>query len=136
MFLLIRCWKISVSRSYLYLHSTMFLLILYPAEPDVFSDIEFTFHNVSINTSFSGACADSETVFTFHNVSINTTLSMRSHAFIFKFTFHNVSINTDWLYSRRIYGRYLHSTMFLLIPRPSLYCMRGCGYIYIPQCFY
>ena len=56
---------------------------------------EFTFHNVSINTNFSGACADSETVFTFHNVSINTRGYLDSGLTNFvKFTFHNVSINT------------------------------------------
>ena len=42
--------------------------------PSAKAVVEFTFHNVSINTSFSGACADSETVFTFHNVSINTLI--------------------------------------------------------------
>ena len=52
--------------------------------------------------------------FTFHNVSIKTTFLVCFRVFIQLFTFHNVSIKTVLLYSQKEGDTALHSTMFLL----------------------
>ena len=57
--------------------------------------INFTFHNVSINTEIDAKIDEMVADFTFHNVSINTVAyGMAETAPISVFTFHNVSINT------------------------------------------
>ena len=92
----------------------MFLLKLIPRNIS-FIGSAFTFHNVSIKTSFTAHSYKKQTQFTFHNVSIKTRdfgnlLGKLAH----KFTFHNVSIKTcdKCIYIQRLC--YLHSTMFLL----------------------
>ena len=73
--------------------------------------------------------------FTFHNVSINTVFSKLHLKASKLFTFHNVSINT--VPEELIQEMYctLHSTMFLLIL--SMYAILMLDVVlYIPQCFY
>ena len=94
MFLLIQILTGEIKKWLYTLHSTMFLLIRYPGEPvqrkngplhsTMFLLIpeagkftwegfkNFTFHNVSINTSSWRHSSWSSIDFTFHNVSINT----------------------------------------------------------------
>ena len=101
--------------------------------------MNFTFHNVSINTKDLRTRPGNKDFFTFHNVSINTEaiynnlekeLTLHSTMFLlipirhrginslmFVFTFHNVSINTDWFLTEERLIIPLHSTMFLLIRR-------------------
>ena len=66
----------------IYLHSTMFLLIL---KGIIFKDsyTVFTFHNVSINTREGVTGMAMLTLFTFHNVSINTTCFLLQHSTVF-----------------------------------------------------
>ena len=93
MFLLIL--KQAAVRNYneLYLHSTMFLLILAQGG-DFVGGLKFTFHNVSINTKFL------DTFFVeFLNLHSTMFLLIRLcvrwvRVVLFRFTFHNVSINT------------------------------------------
>ena len=121
------------------LHSTMFLLIRCISEWTLLWVPGFTFHNVSINTVFTGETETLKDLFTFHNVSINTDFlhklsvsfaSLHSTMFLLIqitnfhsaictiiFTFHNVSINTRTSSAPYIIELSLHSTMFLLIPR-------------------
>ena len=73
----------------------MFLLILAGTLKTGQSNPDFTFHNVSINTSFHWLFRNPEILFTFHNVSINTASGSGQAAGTSDFTFHNVSINTD-----------------------------------------
>ena len=83
----------SADEFYFSLHSTMFLLIL----GDIGSGeiaADFTFHNVSINTTRGKLWKCHESAFTFHNVSINTAKMLGITPKTFYFTFHNVSINT------------------------------------------
>ena len=54
------------------LHSTMFLLIPNKIWENDILMCQFTFHNVSINTSYNAGFEQGFTEFTFHNVSINT----------------------------------------------------------------
>ena len=77
-----------------------------------------------------------EVNFTFHNVSINTILALDFSASRINFTFHNVSINTAGIVPD--YDRYitLHSTMFLLILLKSITTSTAAKFLYIPQCFY
>ena len=105
--------------------------------------INFTFHNVSINTVHARYEREEktalhstmfllipllllfrlplQTAFTFHNVSINTCdRRTEHHAGSDNFTFHNVSINTIFRPCSFPFFSSLHSTMFLLI--------RGCFY--------
>ena len=56
--------------------------------------------------------------FTFHYVSINTIAVGVSIATLTAFTFHYVSINTPLKFQLLFLFVSLHSTMFLLIPRP------------------
>ena len=97
----------------LYLHSTMFLLIL----ADASKALGF------------------KTIFTFHNVSINSMMFQNQNQNQRKFTFHNVSINSQNLSHHRSFRKYLHSTMFLLIRCINKKRCSIC-IIYIPQCFY
>ena len=50
----------------------MFLLIRQKENAGAHEKSQFTFHNVSINTTLAEIADRAETVFTFHNVSINT----------------------------------------------------------------
>ena len=101
------------------LHSTMFLLIREALDREV-SFVNFTFHNVSINTDTVAPKSRVVLSFTFHNVSINTNIvntilkryiTLHSTMFLLIqvdtandsrnpgiFTFHNVSINTRRLF--------------------------------------
>ena len=72
----------------------MFLLILAGTLKTGQSNPDFTFHNVSINTSFHWLFRNPEILFTFHNVSINTWNTNEGFRTAISFTFHNVSINT------------------------------------------
>ena len=115
MFLLIPDFLHKLSVFFAYLHSTMFLLIRKASSRRSNTEIEFTFHNVSINTALRTQTEYMVTYlhstmfllipatdrflpvcpwFTFHNVSINTTLVYPVILHRLKFTFHNVSINT------------------------------------------
>mgnify|MGYP007020476675 FL=1 len=95
----------------------MFLLIRQKENAGAHEKSQFTFHNVSINTTLAEIADRAETVFTFHNVSINTTDRSCWVCSLIAFTFHNVSINTCFpLTATTMRNFYLHSTMFLLIP--------------------
>ena len=125
----------------LYLHSTMFLLILGTRHLSVGIGI-FTFHNVSINTSTTHTGRIHGNIFTFHNVSINTQLlryiilcrcDLHSTMFLLiqltvilaEYQQKNLH-STMFLLIRRLwtdhkdYKTYLHSTMFLLIQETGM----------------
>ena len=97
----------------LYLHSTMFLLILL-----VLSFVLYFHLNLH------------STMFLLIHV-----LSMFCLLFFSIFTFHNVSINSVTATPVSVILTYLHSTMFLLI-HLELKEYRKIMIIYIPQCFY
>ena len=135
----------------------MFLLIRMLRRHSIRHWPQFTFHNVSINTTFCLNSTRAVLSFTFHNVSINTysaglITSFFSHlhstmflliqwftCFLYdttgKFTFHNVSINTYLVAPGTSVLLNLHSTMFLLIRYAETYWHIKIV-IYIPQCFY
>ena len=50
----------------------MYLLILHEQQDRIFNSIQFTFHNVSINSQISFQYLSFFFPFTFHNVSINS----------------------------------------------------------------
>ena len=139
MFLLIRLtgWVLLCSLGSL--HSTMFLLILFAAQCFADQLVDFTFHNVSINTAVNPSLTPllsrslhstmfllirtgkndvpaGKEIFTFHNVSINTEQWDGTCGVMIYFTFHNVSINTALRGATKMELDTLHSTMFLLIP--------------------
>ena len=72
----------------------MFLLIRNARVCDDARVSEFTFHNVSINSSMALAIRRGRNTFTFHNVSINSQPRMIRVRNPETFTFHNVSINS------------------------------------------
>ena len=72
MFLLKRKMKVSEVQPVDPLHSTMFLLKPGAMEIGPGAQVNFTFHNVSIKTSYSPYFSIPSSVFTFHNVSIKT----------------------------------------------------------------
>ena len=76
------------------LHSTMFLLIHLTASCLFLLPPFFTFHYVSINTTWESENSSLKEDFTFHYVSINTMLSTAIIHIRNAFTFHYVSINT------------------------------------------
>ena len=108
MFLLIQRCSICLSYCYTTLHSTMFLLIPSVICPWSAHSFQFTFHNVSINTKLMRMDSTMEKIFTFHNV----------------------SINTFWLEWRKPAIKYLHSTMFLLIPNITGWSQRKCVHLH------
>ena len=78
--------------------------------------IGFTFHNVSINSTYDGTKGIANITFTFHNVSINSLLYRlvngvhpHLHSTMFLLIPSFLSVLTRAVL-------YLHSTMFLLIP--------------------
>ena len=98
----------------------------------------FTFHNVSINSSFLlGKRMDYFYLhsimyllirqsfllilllitFTFHNVSINSPYTLNAIPVASKFTFHNVSINSSGMFYTECDNHHLHSIMYLLIQK-------------------
>ena len=102
-------------------------------------DVFFTFHNVSIKSGLptlevfrenalhstmyllnrlTGLTADTSYTFTFHNVSIKSCSGLQAPSKQLYFTFHNVSIKSILrpLVYRCLFT--LHSTMYLLNPRP------------------
>ena len=97
------------------LHSTMFLLIL---SNDWF--VILLFQSLHSTMFLLIRCISEWTLlwvpgFTFHNVSINTVFTGETETLKDLFTFHNVSINTDFLHKLSVSFASLHSTMFLLI---------------------
>ena len=72
MFLLILYPAENPQEIYITLHSTMFLLIRSDWRCILFASYSFTFHYVSINTSSLKNLKLPPLVFTFHYVSINT----------------------------------------------------------------
>ena len=117
----------------------------------------FTFHNVSINTTY-------DLIILYHRYYLHSTMFlliplMKNGTFsgLGKFTFHNVSINTMDRIFEDMLRFYLHSTMFLLIrirhgrdSTGSRFTFHNVSintyslvpffsitmFIYIPQCFY
>ena len=76
----------------------MFLLIRRIKEAAYNALIQFTFHNVSINSCFKRKQNVAGIAFTFHNVSINSkTCNRQRYNKSCLFTFHNVSINSRYL---------------------------------------
>ena len=78
--------------------------------------IQFTFHNVSINSMEQKCNILTAQIFTFHNVSINSPHLVSCRMLRTTFTFHNVSINSFMRRDRRTKYLDLHSIMYLLIP--------------------
>ena len=72
----------------------MYLLILADVYKQAGKELEFTFHNVSINSTMSAKSILNTASFTFHNVSINSNISQLKTRLNKEFTFHNVSINS------------------------------------------
>ena len=133
----------------------MFLLILFAAAMTTMI-IYFTFHNVSINTTYRIRQSGGVSYFTFHNVSINTSSgtsgqskkeSLHSTMFllilfaaamttmIIYFTFHNVSINTTYRIRQSGGVSYFtfHNVSINTASREISNVPFG---LYIPQCFY
>ena len=77
----------------IYLHSIMYLLIRVDIKTIVRYET-FTFHNVSINSPQGLLFVTSVVLFTFHNVSINSNGNLGAYQSESLFTFHNVSINS------------------------------------------
>ena len=104
----------------MYLHPTMYLLILYARFLTDFSS-PFTSHYVSINSSQNENVKPQIVTFTSHYVSINSEVLIMVLAAISLFTSHYVSINS--LPRKAIYKMllHLHPTMYLLIPLQPLY---------------
>ena len=99
-------------------------------------DIDFTFHDVSINTYFHSSSLVFCVFFTFHDVSINTFVLSEYVIPGCSFTFHDVSINTaETKTVLSVTDRTLHSTMFLLIRRGKMVRVKAVC-LYIPRCFY
>ena len=100
MYLLIRLQETFQRRLCSDLHSIMYLLIPYSLDNSNVLSILFTFHNVSINSSYIRYTDLHIAVFTFHNVSINSSHMMPQKTFYYN----------------------LHSIMYLLIHRNPLVC--------------
>ena len=74
----------------------------------------FTFHYVSIKTTFAKWRGISCALFTFHYVSIKTRDAFSFAAYTLLFTFHYVSIKTNMNMCYTHAFRHLNSTMYLL----------------------
>ena len=98
----------------LYLHSTMYLLKLFPQRFEILGINVFTFHYVSIKTLTDMQREMRKVLFTFHYVSIKTSLHTSSAITFPLFTFHYVSIKTVSPEYTALPIVYLHSTMYLL----------------------
>ena len=81
---------------------------------------KFTFHNVSINSSFCFTVSDKR-IHLHSTMFLLILIKSSPHFRAFEFTFHNVSINSTILMYLRTYLFNLHSTMFLLIPFSLLF---------------
>ena len=75
------------------------------------------------------------TVFTFHYVSIKTTFAHVNSKIVLQFTFHYVSIKTKTAITTGATDVNLHSTMYLLKLLRSVN-QTLMKYIYIPLCIY
>ena len=121
MFLLIRKMCKEQRERELNLHSTMFLLILDALKAQSKTEIAFTFHNVSINSSEVVHRENRINKFTFHNVSINsrvTKVCSVCYADLHSTMFLLIQYHVYYLL---LHLCYLHSTMFLLIHEGALF---------------
>ena len=116
MFLLIQKPGGKNTQTQISLHSIMFLLIPVLVRNAV-RDLE-TLHSIMFLLIQTMVKFYEERVinFTFHNVSINTVVAMQTTKTSYIFTFHNVSINTLKKAQEPHMFHTLHSIMFLLIP--------------------
>ena len=106
-------WK--ALRKYLNLHSIMYLLIHCQASSQKYDELQFTFHNVSINSPIQDEPYQAR--WYLHSIMYLLILSVSSSPFTssLTFTFHNVSINSVVSYVDEIGRTNLHSIMYLLI---------------------
>ena len=102
-------------RSCTYLHSIMYLLILWFGLQGFIK--EYYLHSIMyllIRGLHQKRC-DHRIQFTFHNVSINSKVDKSHLIRTTSFTFHNVSINSEKASPSPLTSVYLHSIMYLLI---------------------